>query len=300
MVGTLTGMSFDTSAPPVPPLACDCHMHVFGPPDQYPGAPGRTYTPSRRPLEAYRPVADRLGLQRVVLVQPSAYGTDNRALLDTLGTGAASMRGVAVVDEACGPSTLRAMHQVGVRGIRLNLMSPRIADVETARILLSQAATRVAPLGWHVQIYCDSEILAVIAPLLVDLPVPVVFDHMGGARTRLGIDDPGFRVLCQLLARNACWVKLSGADIVTENDHELTGAISFARALVAANPGRLVWGTDWPHLVHHHAGIGDAAPPAGYRPVDEAMLLDVLHASVGSEAVWKSILVENPAHLYGF
>lgn len=293
-------MSSQQSALTVPPLACDSHMHVFGPPDRYPGAPGRTYAPSLKPLQDYRPIAARLGLQRVVLVQPSAYGTDNRALLETLGEGVATMRAVVVIDENCDAATLRAMHQVGVRGIRLNLMSPRIADTEAARTLLQRAAVQVAPLGWHVQIYCDGEILSVVAPALRDLAVPVVFDHMGGARTRLGTNDPGFRLLCDLLARDACWAKLSGADIVTENDHQLSGAVDFARALVAANPHRLVWGTDWPHLVHHHAGIGDAAPPAGYRPVDEAALLDVLRASVDSTAAWQAILVDNPAQLYGF
>jgi predicted TIM-barrel fold metal-dependent hydrolase len=284
----------------IPPLACDSHMHVFGPPDRYAGAPGRTYTPSAKPLEEYRRVADRLGLQRTVFVQPSAYGTDNRALLDTLGVGHPSLRGVVVIDETCEPATLQRMHQAGVRGIRLNLLTPRITDTAAARIILEQAAAQVAPLGWHVQIYCDGEILSAVAPVLPDLSVPVVFDHMGGARLRTGLEDAGFRTLCDLLARGRCWAKLSGADIVTGNDSDLGGAIAFARALVAANPSRLVWGSDWPHLVHQHAGIGDAAPPAAYRPVNEGALLDVLRASVDDEAGWRAILVDNPARLYGF
>ncbi len=284
----------------VPPLACDCHMHVFGAPDRYPGAPGRSYTPSLKSLEDYRRVADRLGLQRVVLGQPSAYGTDNRALTDVLGAGPASLRAVAVIDETFDSAALQAMHHAGVRGIRLNLMTPRITETEAARSLLERAAAQVAPLGWHVQIYGDGEILSVVAPVLPDLPVPVVFDHMGGARARIGTDEPGFRTLCDMLARGQCWAKVSGADIVTEHDREMTGAIPFARALIAANPSRIVWGTDWPHLVHHHAGFGDAAPPAGYRPVSEDALLDVLRASVDSEASWRAILVDNPARLYGF
>jgi predicted TIM-barrel fold metal-dependent hydrolase len=275
-------------------------MHVFGPPDQYPGSPGRTYTPSLMPLSAYRRVAEGLGLQRVVFVQPSAYGTDNRALLDTLGEGSPAMRGIVVIDDSFDAAALAAMHRMGVRGIRLNLMSPRITDTAAARTTLQHAASRVAPLGWHVQIYGDGDILRVVAPILPDLPVPVVFDHMGGARLRIGTSEPGFRTLCDLLAKEQCWAKLSGADIVTENDSDLSGAIAFARALVGANPQRLVWGTDWPHLVHQHAGIGDAAPPAGYRPVDEAGLLDMLRASVDNAASWQAILVDNPARLYGF
>ncbi|HVB66874.1 MAG TPA: amidohydrolase family protein [Acetobacteraceae bacterium] len=275
-------------------------MHVFGPPDRYPGVPDRTYAPSPKPLAEYRRISERLGLARVVLVQPSAYGTDNRALLDTLGQGAPTMRAVAVIDGSFGADTLRSMHHAGVRGIRLNLMSPRITETAAARALLQGAADQVAPLGWHVQIYGDGDILAVVAPLLPDLPVPVVFDHMGGARARLGLQEPGFRLLCTLLAREHCWAKLSGADIVAEDDHQLDKAVDFARALVAANPARLVWGTDWPHLVHQHAGIGDAAPPAGYRPVDETALLDVLRASLDGAPAWRAILVDNPARLYGF
>ena len=275
-------------------------MHVFGPPDRYPGVPDRTYAPSPKPLAEYRRMRERLGLARVVLVQPSAYGTDNRALLDTLGQGAPTMRAVAVIDGSFGADTLRSMHHAGVRGIRLNLMSPRITETAAARALLQGAADQVAPLGWHVQIYGDGDILAVVAPLLPDLPVPVVFDHMGGARARLGLQEPGFRLLCTLLAREHCWAKLSGADIVAEDDHQLDKAVDFARALVAANPARLVWGTDWPHLVHQHAGIGDAAPPAGYRPVDETALLDVLRASLDGAPAWRAILVDNPARLYGF
>ena len=133
------------------------------------------------------------------------------------------------------------MHRVGVRGIRLNLMSPRISDTAAARTTLQHAASRVAPLGWHVQIYGDGDILRVAAPILPDLPVPVVFDHMGGARLRIGTSEPGFRTLCDLLAKEQCWAKLSGADIVTENDSDPGGAVAFARALVAANPQRLVW-----------------------------------------------------------
>lgn len=211
-------MSPDVSALPVPVLVCDCHMHVFGPPEQYPGAPGRTYTPSLMPLQAYQLVANRLELRRVVLVQPSAYGTDHRALLDTLGEGTPTMRAVVVIDETCDAASLQAMHRAGVRGVRLNLMSPRITDTEAARALLQRTAAQVGKLGWHVQIHGDGEILSVVAPVLRDLPVPVAFDHMGGARTRLGTTDPGFRLLCDLLAREACWAKLSGADIVAESD----------------------------------------------------------------------------------
>jgi predicted TIM-barrel fold metal-dependent hydrolase len=272
----------------VPPLACDSHMHVFGPLERYPGAPGRTYTPSAKRLEEYHRVANRLGLQRTVLVQPSAFGNDNRAMLDTQGRGHLSLRGVDMIDESCGPAALHRMHQAGVRGVRLNLLMPRITDIKAACPILECAAAQVAPLDWHVQIHCDGEILFVIAPLLADLPVPVVFEHMGGVRSFDGLENVSFRALCNLLARGQCWAKFSGADIATGNDSDLGGATPYARTLVAGNVSRLVWGSDRPHLTHQHAGIGEAAPP------------EVLRASVTDESGWPTILVDTPAQLYGF
>jgi predicted TIM-barrel fold metal-dependent hydrolase len=284
----------------IPRGACDTHMHVFGPPARYPGAPTRQYSPTLMPFEAYAPVAQRLGIERVVLVQPSAYGTDNRCLLDTLRERPGILRGVVVIDSAIDDASIKAMHSLGVRGVRLNLMSPRVSDVAAAARLLEPVAARVAALGWHLQIYADPDVVAPIAPLLARLPVPVVLDHMAGVRARQGVTHPGFVALLDLRARGGCWVKLSGADIVTEFADTCDAAAPFLRALIAANPARLLWGTDWPHLVHHSGAMGDAAPPAGYRNVDEAALLRLLCEAVPDAATLSRILVENPATLYGY
>ena len=284
----------------IPPLSCDSHMHVFGPPGKYPGAPTRQYSPTEMPFGAYAPLARKLGLERVVLVQPSAYGTDNRCMLDTLRHEPKHMRGVAVIDPAIADAELDAMHAAGVRGARLNLMSPRIDSIDAAGRLLEPVAARIARLGWHIQIYADPGIVAPIASVIRSLPVPVVLDHMAGARDHHGVDAPDFVALLELLAAGGCWVKVSGADIVTKRDHGFAGAAPFMKALIGANPGRLVWGTDWPHLVHHSGAMGDAAPPAGYRPVDETELLDLLCESVPDEATLHRILVDNPQRLYGF
>ena len=284
----------------LPPLSCDSHMHVFGPPARYPGAPTRQYSPTEMPFAAYAPVARRLGLQRVVLVQPSAYGTDNRCLLDTLREEPENKRAVVVIDPAIDAAELDAMHALGVRGIRLNLMSPRIESVAAAAALLEPVAARIGRLGWHIQIYADPGVIAPIAPVIRSLAVPVVLDHMAGVRADQGIDAPGFVALLDLLASGGCWVKVSGADIVTRRDAGFAAAAPFMRALIAANPARLVWGTDWPHLVHHSGAMGDAAPPAGYRPVDEAELLQLLCDAVGDDAMLRRILVDNPQRLYAF
>jgi predicted TIM-barrel fold metal-dependent hydrolase len=279
---------------------CDSHMHVFGPIDRYPGAPDRTYTPARMGLAEYAPIAAKLGVERIVIVQPSAYGTDNRATLDGMRAFGDAARAIVVIDDGFSDETLADLDRDGVRGIRLNLMTPRIKDSLAAEATLLRAAERIAGLGWHIQIYADLELVALLAPAARKSRVPVVFDHMGGSSEKAGTDVPGFRALISLLRDGHCWVKLSGADIVTWQNSDFTGAMPFARAIIEANDTQLVWGSDWPHLVHQHAGTGDAAPPAAYRPVVEEALLAALAEWAGDEDTLRAILVENPARLYRF
>ena len=286
--------------PDVPPLSCDSHMHVFGPPDRYPGAPSRLYSPTDMPFDRYVPVAAKLGLERVVFVQPSAYGTDNRCMLDTMAALEGRARGVVVVEPDISDSELARMHDVGVRAVRLNLMTPRVDDPVAAQRLLQPIARRIGRRGWHIQVYADPSIIAPIATVIRSLDVPVVLDHMAGARAKHGVDDAAFLQLVELLADGGCWVKLSGADIVTGRDRDFAAeAAPFVRTLARANPSRIVWGTDWPHLVHFHGAQGDAAPQAGYRPVDETALLALLRDCVDAPT-YRRVLVDNPQSLYAF
>jgi predicted TIM-barrel fold metal-dependent hydrolase len=286
--------------PALPEGACDCHMHVFGDPTRYRGAPDRTYQPTDMPLHRYLPVARRLGLDRFVIVQPSGYGTDNSCTLDALKSRPDDVRAVVVIDDRTSDDELQALDGSGVRGVRLNLMTPRVTDREAAFARLDAAAKRIARLGWHIQIYADLDLVAAIAPVLRHLDVPVVFDHMGGAGTQVAPDDPRFRTLLDTLSAGHCWVKLSGADIVTWENSDFSAATPYAKALLAANPDRLVWGSDWPHLVHHASGRGDAAPVAGYRPVDEMALVRHLRSWTADEPSLRKILVDNPTTLYRF
>ena len=281
--------------PPSGP-ACDCHMHVFGDPARYPPAQRRAYTPVPATLAQWQAMAHPLGLQRVVLVQPSAYGSDNACLLDALRSMPGPARGVAVIDAATPPAALATMHALGVRGVRLNLVTGGTVGPAEAVALLRAAAARVAPLGWHVQVFAAAAVVEAIAPLIPTLGVPVVLDHMAGARACLGLDQPGLAAALWLLRQGACWVKLSGADRVAGRREAPEQALAVMRALVAANPDRLVWGTDWPHI-GPHGGTGHA-PPARYLPLDQAGLLALLHAAAGPAA--ERILVAGPARLYGW
>lgn len=279
---------------------CDCHMHVFGDITTYPGAGNRTYTPSPKPLVAYDEVAAALGITRFVIVQPSAYGTDNRCTLDALAARRTNARAVVVIDDDAPDSQLADWDACGVRGVRLNLMSPRVTDAAAARQALQRMAARLAGLGWHLQVYADLALIELIAPLAARLPVPLVIDHMGGAKAGAGIDAPGFAALLAMLREGACWVKLSGADIVTGQTEDFAAASPYAEALISANARQLVWGTDWPHLVHFSGAQGDAAPAAAFRPVSEKALLAALTRWAGSDDTLRAILVDNPTRLYRF
>ena len=279
----------------IPPFATDCHIHVFGDPAQYPGAPGRVYTPVAAGLAEWRAIMEPLGFGRVVLVQPSAYGTDNRCMLDGLREAAGAARGIAVIDAATPQVELRAMHAAGVRGIRLNLTTGMSPDPAAVPGMVREAAARVAALGWHLQVLVKGGWVDSLAEVIPALGVPVVFDHMAAMQAALGPGQPGLAALLRLLREGRCWVKISGADYVASRREAPEEALAIMQAMVEANPERLVWGSDWPHIGPVQ---GAGAPPVTYLPIDHGALLDVLRRAAG-EAMGR-ILVDNPAVLYGW
>jgi predicted TIM-barrel fold metal-dependent hydrolase len=264
-----------------PPLACDCHVHVFGPFDRFPLDPARKYTPEAATLEDYLKVAHALGTGRVVLVQPSVYGTDNACQLAAVRELGERARGVAVIDDAITDDQLAELNGAGFEGARLNLA--RAADLDS----LERLAARVKEYDWHVQLHAKGADLPAIAERLHKLPTDVVIDHFGRIDPREGFGQPAFKALLQLLDSGRCWVKLSApyrVDLEGPPYHRLT---TFARELVKHNPERLVWGSDWPH------------PDVAVVPEDQ-VLLDVLEDWVPDDAARHRILVENPAKLYRF
>jgi predicted TIM-barrel fold metal-dependent hydrolase len=298
MGADMSGAATTIDAGLIPAGACDCHMHVFGTVDDYPPAAVRGYTPRPASFADYRTMARGLGLSRMVLVQPSAYGVDNRCMTDTLRLGDLTVRAVAVIDETTPDSDLDAWHGLGVRGIRLNLASSAVPSVERARATLRGAAARVSRLGWHIQIFAAP---ALLVPLLEDvagLTVPVVIDHMGAAHAAAGVGQPVVAGLIALLRDEKVWVKLSGGTRVAGSPDEFREALPIMRALIAANPARLVWGTDWPHIGPHVPGGTDLAT---YLPIDNAGLLRTLvEACDGDATLIRRILADNPGRLYEF
>ncbi len=281
----------------VPALATDCHMHVFGDRAAYPPAAWRAYDPTPMTLGDYNTEAARMGFGRVVFVQPSAYGTDNACMKDALRARPRDSRGVAVIDAATPDRELAVLAALGVRGVRLNLVSNGIPDVGAATAQLRETAARVKRLGWHIQIFALPALLAGIAPVIADLGVDVVIDHMGAGDGKLAAARPGFSDVLALLKAGKAWVKVSGANRVSVAGGGFEDAVPVIRALVEANPARAVWGTDWPHIGPHKAG---APSTVVYMPHDNLALLRLLGLAVPDAAVRHQVLVDNPARLYGF
>jgi D-galactarolactone isomerase len=279
--------SAGTRAPKLaaPAGACDCHMHIFDP--RFSPSPHWTRKPPDAPLHAYRALQRRIGTTRTVIVNPSTYGTDNGCTLDALAKIGAAARGVAVVDTDVPGAELRRMADLGVRGIRVNFVSPQSWGATTAE-MLETLSRRVADLGWHVQVFMLGDQIVQLADMLRRLPTPVVIDHLGRLPQPAGIDHAAFAVIRTLLDGGRAWMKLSGAYMDTRAGPPGYSDVSaVARAFVKAAPERMVWGSDWPHTTAE-------------RTPDDAVLFDLLAEWAPDDATRHRILVDNPAALYGF
>jgi predicted TIM-barrel fold metal-dependent hydrolase len=274
-----------------PPNACDTHAHVFGPSDRFPYGPDRSYTPPDAPLEKYLHMLDTLGFARGGLVQGSAHGRDNSAMLDALARHPKRLRGVAVADETVPVAELRRWGDLGIRALRFNHFF-RGGQLHYRGGVTLENARKLAPvmkdLGWHMQLWIDVKDLPDTVPVLREIGLPAVIDHMGRTDARAGTGTPGFQSLVRLVGEGGCWVKMSGAHRLSTRAPDYPDAKPFHEALVRANPDQLIWGTDWPH-----PRIEGDMPNAGH-------LLDLFNAWTPDGAVRRKILVDNPARLYGF
>src|SRR3954471_18911441 len=290
-----TPVNFD-----VPAHACDCHTHIHGDVEKFPFFAGRVYTPEPASPEEMSALHNALHIERVVIVTPSVYGTDNSSTLYGMMARGASARGVAVIDDKTSESDLDAMGKQGFRGIRLNLATGGVNDPSVGRPRFSAAVERMKARGWHVQLYTSLPMITAIKDLVLASPVPVVFDHFGGAQGELGVGQPGFADLVELVKSGKAHVKISGAYRASKLGPDYADATPLAQALIAANPERISWGTDWPHP--------DSVTPPGKQvtdvtplfQIDDGRLLNQLPVWAPDAAIRKKILVDNPTRLYGF
>jgi predicted TIM-barrel fold metal-dependent hydrolase len=279
----------------VPNNTCDCHTHIIGDPTKFPFAASRTYTPQPASPREMSALHKTLHVKRVVIVTPSVYGTDNSATLYGIQARGATARGVAVIDDKISDHDLDALSAAGIRGIRLNLATAGTTDPATARQRFTASANRIKGRNWHLQLYTHADLIPAIKDLVAASPVPVVFDHFGGAQTALGPDQPGFADLIELLRTGNVYVKISGAYRASTQAPDYQDAAPFAKGLIVANPDRILWGTDWPHP-DTKASPKVSAP----LPIDDGRLFNQFPVWSPDPQIRQKILVENPARLYGF
>ncbi len=292
---THTPVNFD-----MPRNACDCHVHVFGPDERFPFSPHRAYTPGPASIEELVALHSALGIDRVVIVHPSPYGADNAVTIDALRVLGPRARGVAVIDETITDAMLTDMDKAGARGVRVNLETAGESNPAVARQQLQWAAARVKPLGWHVQVFARLSVIATLRDTIMALPTTLVIDHFGKADAARGPDQPGLDVIYALLTSGKGYVKISGAYRISQAP-DFSDAAPLARAMIAANPDRIVWGSDWPHPGGGHGRQAhDLATAEPFIPIDDGAALNRLAQWCNSRATLEKILVANPERLYGF
>jgi predicted TIM-barrel fold metal-dependent hydrolase len=272
----------------LPPRACDCHAHIMGPQARYAYAPARVYTPPDCLLPDYLKMLSTLGVERAVLVQPSVYGTDNSVMLEAMKTAGGRFRGVAVVADDVPDAELKKLDAAGVRGVRVNIVDVKDRKPGTLPMdSLTKLAQRVAPFGWHMEFLMHADEFPDLDRAFADFPVAIVLGHLGYLNIGRLPADPGFRALLRLVTSGRAWVKLTGPYRITRAPPPYPDTVPFAKALLDANPERIVWGTDWPHVM-----LKGAMP-------NDGELADVIADWIPDARMREQVLVTNPARLYG-
>jgi 2-pyrone-4,6-dicarboxylate lactonase len=269
----------------MPPLACDAHVHIYGPAGKFPFSPAHLHLAFDAPKEALRTMHDAIGVQRCVIVHAATHGTDLSVILDALAGDESRYRAVAIVEDAVTDARLEELHTAGVRAIRYNFV-PHLGgppDLDD----FARMAARIAPLGWHVALHMKAEDILSYAGVLRKLPLPVLFDHMARIDPSLGEGQPPLQCLLDFLAEGH-WVKIAALEKLSKQRYPFADSVAIGAALVKAAPDRVIWGTDWPH------------PLVGTKRTNDGDLVDLIPALAGEPSQQYKLLVENPARLYQF
>jgi len=274
-----------------PPLSCDCHFHVFGPAARYPRGADLRYAPPLAPLEDYLALAGKLGFERYVFVQPSAYGRDNRCMLDAMREVGAKCRGIVDIDEDIPDAELARLDALGVRGVRINVSPIHPREAGLAQKLLPRIErldARLSEIKWQLDFLTPGWLTRELMPVLKRLKCEFTLAHMGMFLAKDGVQQPGFQELLSLLrhGEGRCWVKLTGVYRMSVAPG-FADAAPLARALIEAAPDRIIWGSDYPHL-----SFADK--------VGSVELFNLLAAWAPDAANRRQILVDNPQRLFRF
>jgi 2-pyrone-4,6-dicarboxylate lactonase len=268
-----------------PAGAIDAHCHVFGPAADFPFSASAKYRPQDATPEMLFALRDHLGFSRNVIVQASCHGSDNRALLEAIARSQGRARGVAVVDPAISDRDLADLHERGIRAVRFNFLKRLVEEVPRDKLL--DIARRIVPLGWHVVVYFEADILKELRPFLDAIPTLIVIDHMGRPDVTQGPDGPDMRAFRALLdSRRDIWTKVTCPDRLDAAGPPYDDFVRSVGPLVEDYPDRLLWGTDWPH-----PNMEKAIP-------DDGILVDVIPRIAVTDELQRKLLVDNPMRLY--
>ena len=284
----IPGPDPNTKAPAfkAPPGAVDTHCHIFGPVSKYPYVAERPYTPPEAPLDMFRALHAKIGVERAVIVNATTHGKDHRVVVDAIAASGGKYRAIVNIDESITDKELAALEAAGVRGCRFVFLARLGGKPDFSRV--ARAAERVKALGWHVDLYFEPALLDALSPEMEKLPTPYVIDHMGGIRASEGLGQPAFKSLLALARRDEkCWIKITGPERMSATGAPFADAVPFARALIEAAPDRVIWGTDWPH------------PNVPTMPND-GDLVDLIPQYAPDPVQQRKLLVDNPARLFRF
>ena len=269
----------------LPSGACDAHCHVFGPASKFPYSVDRSYTPPDAPVLQLRRLHERLGITRAVIVHASCHGTEMDVTLDAIAGSGGAYRGVACVEDSVTDTELARLHAGGIRGIRFNFVKHLggVPDLDVFHRLVA----RIKPLGWHVVLHFDAEDILTQRDLLARIDVPFIIDHMGRVKAAEGLQQRPFQSLLALFRDNPlAWIKVCGAERVSVGKRPFSDAVPFARELIAVDPSRILWGTDWPH------------PNITKDMPNDGALVDLFGEICPDREVRRQILVDNPTRMY--
>ena len=273
----------------LPKLSCDTHAHILGPHAKYAYSPARVYTPPDCLPGDYQKMLATLGVERAVLVQPSVYGSDNTVMLEAMRAAGDKFRGVAVVDDNITDANLALLNAAGVRGVRVNIVDVKDRKPGTLPMAeLTALAQRIAPMSWHMEFLMHCDEFPDIDRSFADFPVDIVLGHLGYMKTSLGVKHAGFQALLRLMQAGKAWVKFTGPYRISTQALPHADTNALAHALIAANAQRVLWGSDWPHVM-----VKSAMP-------NDGDLCDLLSGWIPDAAIREQVLVKNPAKLYGF
>mgnify|MGYP003350495906 FL=1 len=288
-------MNNGTRSSDVKSWGCDAHVHVIGDRTQYPMALERHYTPAPADTTHLLNHLTSQELGRVVIVQPSVYGTDNRCLLDAITTLGPMARGIAVLDENASNSALIQLDSKGIRGIRLNFESSANYQIEHLQNALRFWSSRIASFGWHIQVYAPFEMIALCANTIKTLPTSLVLDHFAlwpANRSENSLE----KSFIDLLGEGHIYIKLSASYRLTSWTESNLQELS--HQLVKTNPEQLLWGSDWPHTNREY-GL-DRYSVSRYRDIKSEQLLNERLKWLPTAELQHQVMVSNAAKLYGY